>query len=135
MSVRIIINVLDDDEMILEFIKNIFSDDPIYNVSTFYNQEDFKKAFNENVDLIITDVKVPRYDFINSLKEFVEINPGCYIIVISGFVDNKEFLLPLFPLGVQYVIEKTSNIEWYNEIRKAVDALKPKMLKRAKFFA
>lgn len=127
---RILINALDDEEVILEWLQNLFPED-IFDLKLFHNAKQFIDAFTPNTDLIITDAKVPGYHLQQTLKDFHNINKGVYIIVISGFV-NEEFLLPLFPLGVNYVIPKDSiGTKWLDKVKEAVMELMPRMLKRA----
>ncbi len=128
---KILINALDDEEIILEWLQGLFPND-VYDLQLFKNSDDFIKAFRPDTDLIITDAKVTGYDLHEALKYFKTIRKnGLYIIVISGYVD-QDFLLPLFPLGVNYVIPKTGNdTKWLNRLRAAVDDLMPRILKRA----
>lgn len=126
---KILINALDDEEIILEWLKGMFPDD-IYDLKLFKDARLFVQAFTRHTDLIITDAKVPGYDIHKTLSNFRQINKGVFIIIISGYI-GTEFLLPLFPLGVNYVIEKNINRDWLEEVKQAVEELIPRMVYKA----
>jgi len=130
--IKILISVLDDDSIVLDFIKNIFSDEYAYDIRTYHSPEPFLSDFSKDVDLVITDIRVARYNAIEAIKTFVSVNPGCYIVAMSAYFD-KEILMKLIECRVDAVVEKTHNIEWLKELRAKVDALKPKLLDKAKF--
>src|SRR6266478_1003763 len=104
----IVIHCLDDEEIVGEWLKDLFPRET-YEVKIFSSPIQFIGAFSDKVDLVITDMKVPGYDLHTTLKHFKEIREGVYIIVISGYIRDNNFLIPLFPLGVSYVIEKTAS--------------------------
>lgn len=133
---KVLINALDNEAIILEWLKDLFPSND-YDLNLFKDPRLFVEAFTKNTDLIITDVRVDGYDLHKTLKHFKNIREGVYIIVISGFVDYtpsyvNDFLLPLFPLGVNYFIQKdTIGTDWLNQVRDAVEALIPRMSYRA----
>lgn len=127
---KILINALDDEEIILDWLKDLFPHD-LYDLKLFKDARLFIQAFTKTTDLIITDAKVDGYDLHKTLRDFKQINKGVFIIIISGHV-NEDFLLPLFPLGVNYVIPKKGiDNEWLNDVKEAVNELLPRMLHRA----
>jgi CheY-like chemotaxis protein len=127
---KVLINVLDDEPIILEWVKKLFPND-YYDLRLFKDAREFINAFSTETDLIITDVKVPGYDLETTLRQFKAISNRVYIIVITGHVDNTD-LLPLFPLGVNYVIKKDAvGFAWLDELKHAVEELTPRMQWRA----
>lgn len=127
---KILINALDNEAIILEWLKDLFPSE-YYDLKLFKDARLFIEAFTKNTDLIITDAKVDGYDLHKTLRDFRQINKGVFIIVISGYV-NEDFLLPLFPLGVNYVIPKRGIDDgWLNDVKEAVNELIPRMVHRA----
>lgn len=131
-SIKILINVLDDEQWLLDMITEIFSDDQIYSVHTYTDPKSFIEAFNKDVDLIITDAKIHGYDVVENLKNFAKINPGCYMVVISAFLDNLYDVL-INECHVDRTVKKTHEITWMHQLRERVESLKPMILGKAKF--
>lgn len=131
-KIKIIVNVLEDEEWIHSFIKNIFSDDSIYDITCYSEPEPFIMAFNEDVDLVISDIKVMGYDVVENLKTFSKINPGCYLVVISGYLEGMYDIL-INECNVDRTVEKTSGLEWLKLLRERVESLKPLILGKSKF--
>lgn len=131
-TIKIIVNVLEDEEWIHRFIKEIFSDDALYEITCYSEPEPFINAFNQDVDLIITDIKILGYDVVENLKAFSKINPGCYLVVISGYLDSLYDVL-INECNVDRTVEKTSDLSWLKLLRDRVESLKPKILGKSKF--
>jgi|GEM_PF-4382611 len=129
-NLKILIHVLDDDPILLEFIEDTFKND-VYEVKCFSDPNKFKAEFNKSVDLIITDVRLPGYDVLSTIQTISKINPACYIIVISGFFE-KEILMKFIRLRVDDVIEKGPSLDWLSQLKEAVERLKPKLLDKAR---
>lgn len=130
--IKIIVNVLEDEAWIHSFIKEIFSDDELYEITCYSKPELFIDAFSQDVDLIITDIKILGYDVVENLKKFSKINPGCYLVVISGYLDDLYDIL-INDCNVDRTVEKTSDLSWLKLLRERVDSLKPKILGKSKF--
>lgn len=132
--IRILINVLDNEAWILDLIKDIFSDDQIYDVHVYTEPEPFIKAFSIDTDLVITDIRVQGYDVVENLKLFAKINPGCYMVVISAYLDDLYDAL-INECHVDRTVEKTHDIAWIQLLRDRVDSLKPRILGKSKFIS
>lgn len=131
MQIKIVINVVDDDPVIPGFIQEMFKTDDMYSVSCFSNPNDFFTQFSKDVDLVITDVRIPGYDVLTTLKTIETINPGCYRIVMSAYFDVailKEFI----KLRVDAVVEKGSSMDWLDTLKDEIERLKPKLLNKIK---
>lgn len=127
--IKILVHILDDEESILDYLQYEFKDDIDYEVKYFNNSIDFYGNFNKDVDLLITDIKLPQYNIIEALKFVSEKNPGCYIIVMSAFL-SVDLLREMIKYRVDGVIEKSS-ANWIGELWKEIDRLKPKLIQKA----
>ena len=90
----------------------------------------FKKYHNsktlENIDLIITDIKMPKKDGLCMLKEIKEITPDILTIVTSAYMDT-EYFIKAIELGVSSYIIKPFDSEkltetLYETIKKYLDS-------------
>lgn len=68
------------------------------------------------VDILITDIRMPRLDGINLSKLFRKTYPDCIIIFMSAYSD-KEYLLSAIELKCNHFIEKPIQI---NELQEAI---------------
>ncbi|HHW00253.1 MAG TPA: response regulator [Clostridiaceae bacterium] len=73
----------------------------------------------EKPDLIITDMKMPKYSGIDFLKELEHVRPDCEIIVISGYSDY-EYMKQAISSGVFEYILKPIDEDDLNEVLKRV---------------
>jgi len=71
--------------------------------------EIFKK-YEDEIDLIITDVNMPNMNGLDMTKEIKAINPNIPIVVATAF-SNSEYLLEAIDLGVDKYVLKPINIK------------------------
>lgn len=75
----------------------------------------------DTIDLIITDVNMPKMNGLEMAKEIKAINPNIPIIVATAF-SNSEYLLEAIELGVDKYVLKPINI------KKLLDTMKQSLL-------
>lgn len=125
---KIITYVVDDDPIVTEFITNLFPGDE---VTCFHNADSFFTAFNKSVNMVITDIRIPGFDIISTIKTIQVVNPVCYILVISAYF-TEEMLMQFIKLRVDSAVKKTHEIEWYDELKSEVERLRPKVIEKAR---
>ena len=83
MSKRILI--CDDEEGIRESLKLILGDDYDLVVTESHEEclETFKKE--DNIGLVLLDIKMPKQSGLDVLKELKEINPETKVIMVTGY--------------------------------------------------
>lgn len=130
-QIKILVHVLDDEQIWLDMISDMFKDDAEYQIECFTNPDDFYAAFSKKCDLVITDVRVKTgYDVLSTIKTISTINPTCYIIVMSAFFD-VPLMRDLLRLRVNDTILKTHDISWLTDLKDAIDRMYPKLKTRA----
>lgn len=76
--------VVDDEEIIREFLFEVLQDD--YDVHTATDGDDaIQKLGDKTYDLVITDLKMPRVSGEEVVKFAREVDPDAQVIVISGY--------------------------------------------------
>ncbi|MCD4757580.1 MAG: EAL domain-containing protein [Arcobacteraceae bacterium] len=68
------------------------------------------KKYEDDIDLIITDVNMPNMNGLDMTKEIKAINPNIPIVVATAF-SNSEYLLEAIELGVDKYVLKPINIK------------------------
>jgi len=68
------------------------------------------KKYEDEIDLIITDINMPNMNGLDMTKEIKAINPNIPIVVATAF-SNSEYLLEAIELGVDKYVLKPINIK------------------------
>ncbi|AJC84002.1 response regulator transcription factor [Campylobacter peloridis] len=108
MSVKILL--LEDDLSLNEIISDALNDEG-FKVSCVYDaQEALEKAYEENFDLWIFDVKVPKgngFELLKELRESAKTTPAIFLTSLSMLDDVKEGFL----VGCDDYIKKPFDID------------------------
>jgi len=120
--------VIDDEEIVGESLRKIFSRED-YEIETAYNgQEGIRKARSESFDLMIVDLKMPDISGLDVISAIKEEQPDAMIIMITGYsaVDSAVRALktgafdyipkPFTPDEISAVVE--SALETKNKLAK-----------------
>jgi DNA-binding NtrC family response regulator len=100
--------IIDDDKSILSFLKEMLIHEG-FNVLTAINGKEGMKLFNDNqVDLVITDMIMPKKEGTEIIIEMKKICPDIKIIAMSGggFGLPEHYLDTAKYFRAQYTFEK-----------------------------
>jgi DNA-binding response OmpR family regulator len=100
--------IMDDEEAILGFLKERLMYEG-FNVLIATDGIEGMKLFNDNqIDLVITDIIMPRKDGIETIIEMKGICPDIKIIAMSGGGRNKPegYLVTAKQAGAKYIFAK-----------------------------
>ena len=100
--------VIDDDELMLSFLKERLMYEG-FNVLIAIDGTEGLKLFNENqIDLVITDIIMPRKEGIETIIEMKKICPDIKIIAMSGGGRGlpEYYLDTAKGFGAKYAFEK-----------------------------
>ncbi len=106
---------VDDEEFVIETMKEIL---PILFKNSHFalNGLDGVSVCKENdIDLIITDLSMPKMNGIDMIKEIKKFNPNIKIICVSGH-NESELINEAKELGASFIIKPISSTELYNAI-------------------
>jgi signal transduction histidine kinase len=102
--------VIDDEEGLRDMLSFSLGKEG-YKVSTARNgEEGIKKATEEDIDIVITDIKMPGMDGIAVLGKIKEINPRIEVIVATGYGTIESAIESLRKGAFDY-INKPFNID------------------------
>lgn len=112
-------NVLyvEDDKAIMEsfskVLKKVFNE-----VHTAYNGRDGLESFKtlDNIDFVITDIKMPKLDGLQMAEEIKKIDPDMPCILTTAHAEY-DYFLKADAIGIYRYITKPLNI---NELLKAI---------------
>ena len=101
--------LLIDDEQEIRFVLKSFFEKNGFEVIEACDGEEGLEKFRENpVDLVITDIIMPKKDGLNMIDELLNESPDTEIIAMSGgaTVKPERFLSLAQTLGADRIIEK-----------------------------
>ncbi|MEO1927290.1 MAG: response regulator [Nautiliaceae bacterium] len=108
--------VVDDDESILEQMNKLLSNFSFKNIYLSVNGEEAIKILQENhIDIVITDLKMPRMDGIE-LTEFIKnLNKDISVIIITAYTQTED-LINLIKIGVDGFLVKPIILDNFLEV-------------------
>ncbi len=120
-----LLNVLfvDDEEFVIETMRDIL---PILFKNAFFalNGLDGISVVKKNkIDIIITDLSMPKMDGISMLRSILDINPHIKSICVSGHNEN-DFISKAKELNSQYIIKPINSIELFKALEKIIKDVK-----------
>jgi two-component system response regulator PilR (NtrC family) len=118
--------VVDDDQGMREFLEIMLAREG-YNVSSASGgKEALRICRNEKFDLVVTDLKMPKVDGIDVLKEIKEISPETMVILVTAYASGDTALAAMKEGAYDY-LEKNFDVEDFKLVIK--DALSKKGVK------
>ena len=109
--------ILDDEEMVVVSLKNLFRLHADYRLLTYTSPEEALTAADQHVvDLIISDYMMPSIDGITFLGKFKEIQPQAIRILLTGYSDKDSAIRAINEVGLFQFIEK----HWDNDFVRMV---------------
>jgi len=114
--------IIDDELSIRESLSCFFNDEG-YRVFTAENGEiGIELFFREKVDIVLTDLKMPRKDGIEVMNTIREHSPDTPMVVVSG-AGKKEDIIKALRMGAKdYITKPIEDLEMiHHVIRKALE--------------
>jgi len=114
-------NVLfvDDDEFVVETMKEIL---PMLFKESYFALNGLggiSICKEHKIDIIITDLSMPKMNGIDMIKKIKEFNQDIKIICVSGHNEN-DFIEKAKQLNASFIIKPISSIELYTAIEKVL---------------
>lgn len=102
--------IVEDEEYAKELLKTILSESftNIFTASNGLKALDIVK--NNKIDVIVTDIEMPKMNGIEMAKEIKKTNPFIHIIASTAY-DNQDLLKELINLNFDGYFQKPLNVE------------------------
>jgi DNA-binding NtrC family response regulator len=101
--------LVDDEEMVIDSIKNFISIESDYHVLAYTSPlkalEDLERH-HKNVDLVVSDYLMPEMDGITFLAKVKEKFPMVPRILLTGYADKENAIKAINNVGLYQYIEK-----------------------------
>lgn len=127
--VKIIVNVLDDDQSTLDVIRTEIEWQKEYQVEYFTKVSEFYKSLDKWVDLVISDVRLKQGVEVDEIIDTIKKNNlNCYIVIMSAYID-MTLAKRLNLLGIKFV--EKNGAHWLDELQDQIDFLYPSLKHRS----
>lgn len=125
--------VADDDQIILDLLKEILQDKD-YRIFLASNGKEAVETTQKNpIDVAILDIKMPLMGGIEALKEIKEIDPSIEVLIMTGYADLDSLRHTIVEHGAfDYLVKPFTRTDIIHTIRNAL--LKRELLLQKKFF-
>jgi DNA-binding response OmpR family regulator len=102
--------IVDDDKVIREQLEKELKRNFFKTLLAADGKTALEKLSENNVDILILDIKLPDMDGLEVLQQVKERNPGCEVIVVTGF-GTREIAVQSLRRGAIDYIDKPLNME------------------------
>jgi formate/nitrite transporter len=118
MAQRILI--IDDEEIVLESCRRIFSDEGFNVVITASPGEGLKLASDSSFDVILVDWKMPGFDGMDVIEELERRTPASAVVMISGFPSTGRAIEAMKRGAMDYVPKPFTPEEITEAVKRAM---------------
>ncbi len=134
--------IVDDDKLTLGFLKRALADDGFGVEGAENGEEAIAIVRDKDIDLVITDLQMPKIDGITLLRELKRISPKTISIVMTGFATVKTAVEAMKAGAFDYVSKPFQIDEMrlivkrafeYRQLRTENISLKSQLKKKYKF--
>jgi len=103
MSIKILI--ADDEKAIRDALKYVLTEEG-YNADTAVDGEEaLKKIEDEQYDIVISDIKMPKLDGMEILSKAAEVSPGTFFIIMTAYASVQTAIEALRKGAYDYLIK------------------------------
>ncbi len=105
----------------IELLKIFFN-----NIIIAYDGMDGIEKFNSSIDIIITDINMPKMNGIDMIKKIKEINNNIPVLIISAHNETEYLMDSIKSKVYDYILKPIQTNDFINIISKILDTIKDK---------
>ncbi|MEA3353283.1 MAG: response regulator [Campylobacterota bacterium] len=118
--------LVEDDTMSMEQSLNFFNEVFTDIITAHDGYDGYEKFKSNEIDIVITDVEMPRMNGLEMSKKIKELNKDIPIIIISGYNDAK-YLLETIKMGINsYIVKPINLIQFMDTLSNVVEKVRLK---------
>ncbi len=118
--------VVEDELPVLRILTDILKLSP--HINLIYTAEDGEKAFNiyknNQIDVVVTDILMPRFTGLELLKKIRDYNPEAHVIVVSAYGNIENLKEAIRNGAYDYILKPFSVDEILFSINRVIEKLK-----------
>jgi formate/nitrite transporter len=113
--------IIDDESVVLESCRKIFSQEEYEVVITLNPREGLKLAADSSFDIILCDWQMPEFDGMDVVEELDRISPGSAVVMISGYPTLDRATEAMKRGAMDYVAKPFTPDEITSAVKKAMN--------------
>ncbi len=114
--------IIDDEFVVRESLAASFDDEGYKVITATDGESGLNLFFKERVDVVITDIKMPRKSGIEVMEEIRSHNPDIPVIAISGFGNQKNTIAALRMGAKDFITKPIKDLDMiHHVIKKALE--------------
>lgn len=102
--------LIDDEKPILEGLSAFFEDIGYQVITAQDGELGLEKFSKENIDIVLTDLRMPKMDGLEVMRSIAETDPDIPLIIISG-AGRKEDIIKALRMGAKDYITKPVDLD------------------------
>jgi len=116
--------IVDDEELVLEFIKRTLADDNYNILTALSGQEGLDKLKNHEVNMIISDYKMPEMNGLEFLEKVKIAYPGILTIMLTIHADIEIAIQAINQAGIyKFILKPWDDTDFKITIKRALESL------------
>ena len=116
--------IVDDEELVLEFIKRTLADDDYNILTALSGQEGLDKLKNHEVNMIISDYKMPEMNGLEFLEKVKIAYPGILTIMLTIHADIEIAIQAINQAGIyKFILKPWDDTDFKITIKRALESL------------
>ena len=116
--------VVDDEELFLKYIKNMFSGESYTVITASSGKQGLEILKQQSVNMVISEYKIPLMNGLEFLEKVRIIYPDILTIMVTDQPDIKLAIKAINEAGVyKFLLKPWDDIEFKNAIKKTLESL------------
>lgn len=113
--------VVDDESAIRDSLKIVFEEEGYESDTAADGEEALKKIAEDNYDVVISDIKMPRLDGMELLEKAGKISPSTFFIIMTAYASVQTAITALRHGAYDYLIKPVEFEDILNKVRRLLD--------------
>lgn len=126
--IKIVIKLVEDSIGDVMSVQELLRNNPLYDLECFIEPNPFLAALSNNIDIVITDLRMDDYNPMEAIKKMHDEFPGIRVLVVSAVFTNAV-IDQLFWFRVDGIIRK-EGAYWPDRLMEWLNHLAPSIIER-----
>jgi two-component system response regulator PilR (NtrC family) len=113
--------VVDDEKTIRDSLKMVLDEEGFITSTAADGEEALRKINEEEFDVVITDIKMPKFDGMQLLESSAKLSPGTFFIIMTAYASVKSAVDALRQGAYDYLIKPVEFDDLIIRVKRLVD--------------